>query len=167
MKLEVFFDYACPYCYKGYDIILKLMPDYPQLQVEWIPCEAHPRPDRYGPHSDLCARGMYFTQAQGADVYDYHRIIFDGIYINKKNVEDLNVLTGIVQGTLDQVRFRASMLDGEYKNRLAENNSLAWEKHRFEAVPSICMNGRTLGSIEDIGLSEHMIRKFIKESSEM
>ncbi|MGF7145581.1 putative DsbA family dithiol-disulfide isomerase [Anaerotaenia torta] len=43
MKLEVFFDYTCPYCYLGLHELNQILPDYPNLSVEWCPCEIHPQ----------------------------------------------------------------------------------------------------------------------------
>jgi len=40
-KLEVFFDYACPYCQQGHESLLELLPQYPQVEIVWYPCEAH------------------------------------------------------------------------------------------------------------------------------
>lgn len=43
MKLEVFFDYTCPYCYVTLHELNQVLPNYPELSVEWCPCELHPR----------------------------------------------------------------------------------------------------------------------------
>jgi len=32
LKLEVFFDYACPYCLRGHEDLLELLPQYPQVE---------------------------------------------------------------------------------------------------------------------------------------
>ena len=42
MKLEVFFDYTCPYCYLALHELNQILPDYPGLLVEWCPCELNP-----------------------------------------------------------------------------------------------------------------------------
>ncbi|MDR1669694.1 MAG: DsbA family protein, partial [Oscillospiraceae bacterium] len=47
-KLEVFFDYACPYCRRGHEDLTALLPKHPDIEVVWRPCEAHPRPEVYG-----------------------------------------------------------------------------------------------------------------------
>ena len=44
MKLELFFDYICPYCYRGHRMFLELLPLYPGLEVVWRP--ARPPPAR-------------------------------------------------------------------------------------------------------------------------
>ena len=59
--LEVYFDYACPYCYKGHEYLVELLPLHPDIEVVWRPCEAHPRPERYGMHSDLCIQGLFYA----------------------------------------------------------------------------------------------------------
>lgn len=42
MKLEIFFDYICPYCYLGLHELNQVLLDYPELPVEWRPCEINP-----------------------------------------------------------------------------------------------------------------------------
>ncbi len=50
MKLEVFFDYTCPYCYLALRELNQILPDYPELSVKWCPCEINPpsEPRVYG-----------------------------------------------------------------------------------------------------------------------
>jgi len=62
MKIELFFDYICPYCYKGHANLLDLMPKFPELEMIWRPCEAHPKPEIFAVHSDLAIQGMFFIQ---------------------------------------------------------------------------------------------------------
>ena len=62
MTLEVFFDYACPYCQLGHQNLLALLPRHPGLEILWRPCEAHPRPEPARIHSDLAIQGMYLVQ---------------------------------------------------------------------------------------------------------
>ncbi|MGC4019847.1 MAG: DsbA family protein [Muricomes sp.] len=52
-KVEVFFDYACPFCYVGLKYLTDLLPQYDSIEIEWIAVEAHPRPE---PRMDLSDR---------------------------------------------------------------------------------------------------------------
>lgn len=45
MKMEVFFDYTCPYCYIGMYYLNDLITDYPEIEIDWKPAEAHPEPE--------------------------------------------------------------------------------------------------------------------------
>ena len=163
-KLEVFFDYACPYCLRGHEYLMELLPQYPQVEVEWFPCEAHPRPDHYGPHSDLLARGMYFAQEYGANLMDYHRRMYRAALTDRVNIEDLRIVSGLMDGMLDSGAFYKALLEGAYKDKLAENNRLAWGEHRFPAVPSYRMGDKLLKSIEDIGVTREQLAKFLSDA---
>ena len=163
-KLEVFFDYACPYCLRGHESLLALLPQYPQVEIEWFPCEAHPRPGRYGPHSDLCARGMYFALEHGADLMAYHDKMYCAALKNRSDIEDLRVLSRLADDLLDPDAFYAALSDRSYLDRLLENNRLAWEIYRFPAVPSYRMKGNLLKSIEDIGVSKQQLAAFIEKN---
>lgn len=86
--LELFFDYACPYCLRAHELLLELLPLHSDIEIDWRPCESHPRPDSYGPHSDLCIRGMYFARAHGADLLEYHRLMYRAALIERADIED-------------------------------------------------------------------------------
>lgn len=160
-KLEVFFDYACPYCLRGHEYLEKLIPQFPQIEIEWRPCEAHPRPDRYGPHSDLCAQGMYFALEHCVDLLEYHALMYGAALKKRIDIENIDTLSEYAGSLLDSEDFRAALISKQYESKLLENNRLAWNTHSFSAVPSYIMNGQTLVSIEDIGVSKDRLMKFM------
>lgn len=43
MKLEIFFDYTCPYCYLALHELNQILPKYPELSIKWCPCEINPQ----------------------------------------------------------------------------------------------------------------------------
>lgn len=165
MKLEWFFDYACPYCFRGHKILLEFIPHYPDIQMEWRPCEAHPRPDPYGPHSDLCARGMFFARDRGVDLLEYHHRIYRAIWTERLEIEDLHVIAQAVKDILDPDAFYTTLSQGTYLDNLAENNRLAWEVHEFPAVPSLCVGRQKLVSIEDVGITKSQLKAFLDSVS--
>ena len=164
MTLEVFFDYSCPYCLQGHEYLTELLPAYPGIEIEWRPCEAHPRPEHYGPHSDLCARGMFYILENNADLSEYHRRMYRAAVSEHAEIENLQIITGLIEGLLDCDAFHKAMLQGAYINELSENNRLAWETYNFPAVPSYRMNGKLLKSIPDAGVSKQQLASFIKQN---
>lgn len=160
-KLEVFFDYACPFCKRGHEYLKELRPSYPELELVWRPCEAHPRPDRYGLHSDLCIRGMFFALDRGADIWDYHERMFKAALGGGVDIENIDALSESVRGLLDVEEFRKALKSGEYERTLEESNRYAYEQSGVWAVPSYRMNGRKLDSIENIGVTKEQLKEFI------
>lgn len=163
-KLEVFFDYACPYCLRGHEYLIELLPLYPQIEIVWRPCEAHPRPDRYGLHSDLCIQGMFYALEHSADIWAYHECMYRSAHKEKINIEDLDELTNSIRKLLDADDFHASIKKGDYVNIQRKANIYAFEKSDVWAVPSYRMNGRRLNSIENIGVTKKQLELFILES---
>lgn len=90
--LDVFLDYACPYCMRAHGWLKELLPAYPQIKVLWHPCESHPRSDRYGPHSDLCIQGYFFAADHGVDVWTYHDRMYQAALKEQVNVESVDEL---------------------------------------------------------------------------
>lgn len=160
-KLEVFFDYACPFCMKGHSYLAELHPLYPEIEIVWCPCEAHPRPEIYGSHSDLCIQGMFFALDHGVDIWAYHERMYNAAVKDRINIEDINVLADCVQGLLDTEAFRKSLQNGEYAKVLKDSNDYAYEQSGVWAVPSYRMNGRKLDSAEGIGITKEQLAKFM------
>lgn len=160
-KLEVFFDYACPYCYKAHRHLTELMPDYPDIDIVWNPCEAHPRPDRYGPHSDLCIQGYFYAVENGADIWAYHDRMYRAALKEHVNIEDINVLSEFVQDLVDADDFRRVLHQGIYRRALVEANMLAFERSGVWVVPAYRLGGRKLDAVEDVGISKEQLRDFL------
>ena len=163
-KLEVFFDYACPFCRQGYLYLKELLPQYPGLNIEWRPCEAHPRPESYGPHSDLCARGLFFAQEQGADLPKYHSRMFAAALNESIDIENLQLLAKTTEGLVESAEFVKALAGGCYEDKLLENNRLAWDVYEFSAVPSFKMNGKTLEATAGVGISKEQLAAFIEHN---
>jgi predicted DsbA family dithiol-disulfide isomerase len=159
--LEVFFDYACPYCLQGHHNLSALIGDYPEIEILWRPCEAHPRPETYGRHSDLCARGYYFARDQGADLVEYHRRMYRAALTDRAAIEELPVLAQAAEGLFDADAFIAALSGGAYLAELAENNRLAWAEYRFPAVPSYRMNGTLLKAAENVGVTKERLKALL------
>ena len=95
MKLELFFDYICPYCYRGHRMFLELLPLYPGLEVVWRPCESHPRPENTYRHSDMAIQGMYYLEERGGDLSSYHRLVYEAHFEKGLDISDCSVLAGL------------------------------------------------------------------------
>jgi len=163
-KLEVFFDYTCPFCFKGHGYLMELLQKYPGLEIEWRPCEAHPRPETYGRHSDLCARAMYFALAHGTDPAEYHREMFHAALTDRADIEDINTIVKITEGLLDGDELRNALAGNQFEDSLLENNRLAWDVYRFPAVPSYRLNEKLLESKEGIGVSKTQLDGFLRSN---
>jgi predicted DsbA family dithiol-disulfide isomerase len=164
-ELEVFFDYACPYCLRAHEYLTELMPQYPDVSIVWRPCEAHPRPDRYGPHSDLCIQGYFFALENGVDVLAYHARMYRAALKDRIDIENIDVLTDSVRDLVDADAFRLALQQGTYQKALAESNQLAFERSGVWVVPAYRMEGRKIDSVENIGVSKEQLRRFLDQAN--
>ncbi len=161
--LEMFFDYACPYCLRGYEELLEILARVPDVRVEWYPCEAHPRPEEYGRHSDLLARGMYVVKELGGDLARYHERVYRAAIVEHVDIDNPDAVAELVAGIADPSRFRAALAGGAYADTLRENNRLTWGVCAFDAVPSYRMNGKLLGAVPGVGVHARDLEAFIRE----
>jgi predicted DsbA family dithiol-disulfide isomerase len=160
-EMEVFFDYACPYCLRAHEILKELAPAYPQIKIVWRPCESHPRPERYGSHSDLCIRGMYFAREAGCNLWEYHYLIYRAVLKDRADVENIDMLAACVSGILDADAFAEALRAGKFTRELADANNYAYKKSGVWAVPAYRMGGRKLDSVEDVGVNKKQLAAFM------
>ena len=160
-SLEVFFDYACPYCLSGHQILLELLPDFPHVSVVWRPCESHPRPERFGMHSDLLIQGMYFAADHGANLLAYHQRAYDLILKRRADVERADVVAAGFADLLDTDALYKALTAGQYSGILQDANDYAFERSGVWVVPAYRMNGRRLDSIEDEYITKAQLEAFL------
>lgn len=162
--LEVFFDYSCPYCKRGHESLLELLPSYPNITVAWRPCEAHPRPECYGLHSDLCIQAMFFVRDAQADLQVWHHRMYRACLSDRVNVESIGVICQYAEGLVDAKALKAALCSGVYKEELAKANAYAYEQSGVWAVPSYRMDGRSLDAVENVGVTKAQLREFLQVS---
>jgi predicted DsbA family dithiol-disulfide isomerase len=163
VKLEVFFDYTCPYCLRGHENLMAVRKENPALEIEWRPCEAHPRPEDWPPHSDIAIRGMFFTRDNGGDLDAYHSAVYRTHFEEKRNVEDPAVIAACVkEAGCDPGAFTAAIAAGEYVGELNRANDYAYEQSGVWAVPAYRLNGKKLDAVENVGVSLEQLRAFVR-----
>lgn len=166
-QLELFFDYACPFCERAHRGLQELVAEFKKVQIVWRPCEAHPRPDRYGPHSDLLIRGMYWAREQGVDLWEYHRRAYHAAVVEQADIEDPQALPGIFAGLLDGDKLLAALESGAYLPELQAGNDYAYGKMGVWAVPAYRLTGQKLDAVENVGVSAAQLKQFLRENTEV
>ena len=147
-KVEVFFDYNCPYCLKGHNSLVQLLQEHPHLEVVWHPCEIYERPQNYPGmmHTDICIQGMFFAADNDVDLWDYHKKVYDLIFKERVNVEDINSFSNAFYGLLDADSLSQALKTGKYINNLKEANHYAFKVTGVEIVPTYRLDG---GKLQD------------------
>ena len=160
--MQIFYDYECPYCKKGYEYLLERIGDHPEIEIEWRPIESHPLPEDHPPHTHLACQSYYIARELGADMGAFHAAMFQAIAIERRNVEKPEVLCGILGGIVDTEQFRAVLESGKYAKQVDENNDLAYEKSGVWFVPAFRMNGKKLDAKGGIGINPAELGEFLK-----
>ena len=145
-KIEMFFDYFCPYCLKGHEQLLEFSRDKPGLEIIWHPCEIYKLPGNYSgtKHSDICIQGMFFVSDNGLDLWRYHKKMYDLIHNDRVNVENTDVFTKAFEGFFDAEDFRQALTSGKYKSRVEEANHFAFQQSGIHVVPTYRADGGCL-----------------------
>lgn len=166
MKVEFFYDYACPFCHKGYNILKELqLSENNQVQIEWHPCEAHPSPDdAHPPHSDLCIQGFYFAMDQNISPWDYSTLAFDAVFKDRINVEDAKALSSYMKPLLDETALYSALQSGKYDAKVTQNNNYAYNDCGVWVLPDFKADGegKRLKAEAGVGVSRSELEEFFK-----
>ncbi len=161
-ELHVFFDYICPFCLRAHKYLMELIQDYPDVAVVWHPCESHPRPERYGLHSDLCIQGYFYAVDNGINIPEYHDRMYQAAQKDHVNIEDMDALSEYVRDLVDADDFRLSLQQEVYRDKLDESNKLAFEHSGVWAVPAYRTGALKLDAVENVGVSKEEIQDLLR-----
>lgn len=163
MTMDVYFDYACPFCLRGLAYLQELSEKHPEIKLNFVPVEAHPRPEKYGLHTDLCARGMYVARDMGVDLWTYHTHMYRAAVNDRVNIESAGVLSESMAKILDKQHFFDALQGDAYEEQIKQNNKKAYEELGIWAVPSFRMSdGRKLDAKEGVGVHFQELEAFMK-----
>jgi predicted DsbA family dithiol-disulfide isomerase len=95
-----------------------------------------------------------------------HSALFQAVATERQNVEDPAVLTNIVKGLVDPVKFRAMLDSGNYAKQIEENNDLAYEKSGVWFVPAFRMisgpeTGKKLDAAGGVGIFREQLNDYL------
>ena len=159
--MQIFYDYECPFCKRGYEYFVKQITDYPDIEIEWRPSESHPLPEDHPPHTYLALQCYYIAKELGADMPAFHAAMFQAIAIERQNVEDPEVLCKILNGIIDTDKLRSALASGKYAKQIDENNELA-DKEGVWFIPAFRMEGRKLDAKGGVGITPEDLQAFLK-----
>jgi len=164
-KLEVFFDYACPFCLKGHEYLMELLHEYPDIEVAWVSCEAHPRPEVYGRYSDLCVQALLYVMDKCKDINlsDFHDRMYRATLKDSVDIENPAVLADYFKDLLAPDAFCAALESGVYTKAALDANDYAYEQSGVWFVPSYRMDGRKLDAAGGVGVTKKQLADFLKK----
>jgi predicted DsbA family dithiol-disulfide isomerase len=160
-KMQVFYDYECPFCKKGYEALIQQLDKHPEIEIEWRPIESHPLPEDHPPHTYLAGQCYYIAKELGADTPSFHAAMYQAAAVERQNVEKADVLCNILKDIVDGGKLRAMLESGRYAKQIDENNDLAYEKEGVWFVPAFRMNGKKLDAKGGIGVSSREFADFL------
>lgn len=164
-RLEVYFDYLCPYCYKGHQNLYELLRRHPEVELVWRPCEANPRPEEAEVHSDLAIAGFYYLQDIGGDTDAYNELIYAAKYDHGQRLDDLFNLCGLAEMCgADWDAFEKAIRSEEYAARVRAANEYAWGTLGWSAVPSYVCGTRGIGSEPGVLVTLEELEDFLAEA---
>ncbi len=164
-KLEVFFDYTCPYCYKGHIDFMEVLPGFPNAEIVWRPVEAHPRLEEphHKPYVDLAVQGALFVRAKGGDELGYHERLYRANFEERQVVDEIGVLTALAKELgYDALEFENALRSGTYVPEQLAENEYAYEENKVWAVPTFVCGEKRLDAKEGVGVTKAQIEALMR-----
>lgn len=163
-KMEVFYDYECPYCMRGVEYLMKHISDYPEVEVEWRPVEGHPRPEDHPPHTDLAIQGYYFAVENGVDPVVYNARLFEAMHADRIDVEDPAELAEYVKDLVDKDAYEKALRDGTYREVQEAGNDLAYDERDVWFIPVFIMGDDRVDAEGGVGVTEEAVVNLLKKA---
>lgn len=161
--LSVFYDYACPYCLHAHAFLRELLKEHADVRVAWLPIEAHPRPETYGPHSDLLCQTLFFARDAGiADMEPLHEALYRAALMDHAPIESVCAVCEAASPYLDPAALRDALQSGRYAAENTEANRFAYDDCGVYVLPAYRMDGRALDSAENIGVTRAQLSAFLR-----
>ncbi|MDR0915992.1 MAG: thioredoxin domain-containing protein [Oscillospiraceae bacterium] len=165
-KLEVFFDYSCPFCRTGYGYLTELLPDFPNAQIELLPVEAHPRNEEpeHRPYVDLAVQGGLFVKAVGGDEYAFAARMFTQAGDDRMAFENIDALTiCAADAGIDAAAFKSALQSGTYAAAQLAANDYAYETQKVWAVPTFVCGDKRIDAVGNVGVTKDQVRDLLQE----
>ena len=160
-KIQVFFDYECPHCKRGFEYFTAQIHNMSDLEIELIPIESHPLPENHFPNTNLACQSYYIAKELGADMESYHAAMFKAASTDRQDVSKIDVLCAVLKGIVDSAKLRSMLSSGKYAKQIDENNDLAYEKSGVWYVPAFRMNDKKLDAKGGIGVTPDELKEFL------
>lgn len=163
-ELELFYDLACLYCYQGLMELKKFLEGNEEVYVNYIACEAHPKPEPAKMHSDLAARVVYYLKDNELDVNKFNFLVYEAYFKKDLSIEDKSLLTDFAKMCgADEDSVREVLNSDKYQDVLDSANMLVWSELQFAAVPSYRYGNKTIGSGGGVLVDINKVAELIEE----
>ena len=144
-KLEVFFDFNCPYCLKGHEQLIEFMRDKAGLEIIWQPCEiSEYKNNLAGLQPDISIQAMFFAMENNVDLWRFSQKVYDMKFTNKVNTADIEVFVAGLEGIVDAEALRQALKNGKYADSVKKSNRFAFKDTGVDVVPTYRVDGTVL-----------------------
>lgn len=155
--VDVYFDYACPFCYTGLRDLHAVLPEFPDLQVAYHACEAWPDPNS---EAALAFQGMHCILAHHGDVRPYHDRVFAALFDRKQHL-DVALLAQCAEASgIDVEVFSAALIAKTYAEQQTAANNHAYDTLGIEAVPTLFCGALRYDAELGVGITPEGLRRF-------
>jgi predicted DsbA family dithiol-disulfide isomerase len=193
-QINVYFDYACPYCWIASQHVHRLKVMYPEIVFDWRPWEILPEAPPEGiklefdsvsskltklasevglwmhvpsiqPNSHIALLGAFYAKEQGK-MEEYHNAVFSALWEDDRNIGILDELSTIVEKVgLNPEDFKRRLVgDAEEYESRLRRSENDANNDNVELVPTYVFNDRKIVGNVSVKHIEGFVRRIARSS---
>lgn len=162
-RVEMYFDYECPFCLRAFEHILALKPEFPGMEIDLFPLVLRQEPgytfqSRSAPASQL----FYYLKENGTEEEQlrFTKRIYDLVHREKADINDPKILAENLSEFIPAEKIREILDTGSYREK-QETANRAFDLYQIAYVPIFRMNGQQLDAVAGEGITLEKLRQFL------
>lgn len=190
-QVEVFYDYICPFCYRGLKYIDDIKDDFPNIEFIYRPSEAHPSngddiifddainkgialllnqdeieyqtPVSPIPRSYKAMQAYNYIKENKGDFNKYNNNIYQAVFVKQKDIELITEILECAQDCdVDLVKLEDELNNTNYESKRTQDLEYAYISKKVEYIPTLIYNNKRLDAKPGIGYSKDELIEYLK-----
>lgn len=189
-QVEVFFDYICPFCYRGLKHLREVKDNYPEIEFIYRATEVNPENEDkivldgetqkrlkvflneagldfnppYMPmgHTNHAFHAMNYIVAEQGEIDQYHHNVYQAIFVEQKDIEDINVVLECASDCgIDVEQLKQVLTLEDYTKQRQVDLEYAYLQNNIKYVPTLIAKDKRLDAIEALGFSKEQLIEYL------
>lgn len=189
-QVEVFFDYVCPFCYRGLKYIEEIKDDFPNIEFIYRPSEANPSDDyeivyddeinrhladlliqdniEYQipvspiPSSKLAMQAFNYIKDNKGDINKFTNNMYQAMFVEQKNIGNKDVILTCAKDTnIDLIKLEDELDNVNYDKKRQLDLEYAYISNNIEYIPTLIFKDKRLNASAGVGYSKQELIDYL------
>lgn len=162
-RIEMYFDYECPFCLRAFEHILALQKEFPDLEIDLHPLVLRQEPGyTFRSRSALASQLFYYLKetATQEEQLNFTWQVYTLVHREGADIDDPEILAEKLSAFIPADKTREILEKGLYRDRQESANE-AFDRYQIAYVPIFRLDGKQLNALGGEGITREELRQFI------